>query len=243
MDKEQQWLAKRIGKITASELSSITSASGKIIDGNIDYIRSKRWERNHGFSLPVSSRAMEIGKEQEPYAIAWYREHHPYVKLVYSQELPEIPFWTNPLVPDFGASPDAFSVDELMVLEVKCVVGNSSIEFYYDPDTSFEEKKARVAKDHLDQILGQFISNPNVGIVRLLKYCPQNDDIMQDTDSPLASWRGQVFDFDRKYYEDSIAEMIERINLFNAFISSGMNPSGFKKGIWRVSGGELIQDK
>ena len=141
MDKETRWLQKRLGKITASELSSITSASGKIIDGNIDYIRAKRFERRHGFALPVSSRAMEIGKEQEPYAVEWYRKYHPYVKMVYSQELPEIPFWTNSLVPGFGASPDAFSDDEMVVLEVKCCVGNSTIEFFFDPDTSFEEKR------------------------------------------------------------------------------------------------------
>lgn len=241
--KEDIWLNKRLGKITASELGSITSASGKIIDGNLDYIRSKRFERRHGFSLPVSSRAMELGKLNEPLAVAWYREHHPYVKFVYSQELSEIPFWENPNIPDFGASPDAFTEDEMVVLEVKCVVGNSSIEFYFDTATSYEEKKARVVKEHLDQIIGQFISNPKVGIVRLLKYCPQNDDILMDTDSPLATWRGQVFDFDRKYYEDSIAEMTDRINLFNAFIASDINPSDFKCGEWYLDNEGKLRKK
>lgn len=239
MDREQKWLAQRLGKITASELGSITSASGKIIDGNIDYIRAKRWERNHGFSLPVSSRTMEIGKEQEPYAIEWYRKHNPYVKLIYSQELSEIPFWVNPLVPNFGASPDAFTEDEMIVVEVKCCVGNSTIEFFFDPDTSFEEKLARVAKEHMDQILGQFISNPKVQVVRLIKYCPQNDDILQDTDSPLAEWRGLVFEFERRFYEQSIMDTIERINLFDAMISSGNNPSEFKKDQWCLVDGEL----
>lgn len=239
MDKETLWLNKRLGKITASELGSITSASGKIIDGNIDYIRSKRFERNHGFSLPVSSRAMEIGKEQEPYAIEWYRRHYPNSKIIYSQDLPEIPFWENPLVPNFGASPDAFSEDETMVVEVKCCVGNSTIEFFFDQNTSFEEKKARVAKEHLDQILGQFISNPKVQFIRLIKYCPQNDDILQDIDSPLALWRGLVFEFSRREYEQSIVDTIERINLFNAMIASGTNPSEFKKDQWFVVDGEL----
>lgn len=246
MDKETLWLQQRLGKITASELGSITSASGKIIDGNIDYIRSKRFERNHGFSLPVSSRAMEIGKEQEPYAIEWYRTHYPNVQIIYSQDLPKIPFWENPLVPNFGASPDAFTDDETIILEVKCCVGNSTIEFFFDPNTSFEEKKARVAKEHLDQILGQFISNPNVQVVRLLKYCPQNDDILHDIDSPLAPWRGIVFEFERRYYEQSIADTIDRINLFNAMIASDYNPSEFKKDQWTVVGGELrrvVSDK
>lgn len=240
MDKEQKWLQKRLGKITASELSSITSASGKIIDGTLSYIRSKRFERNHGFALPVSSKEMQIGKEQEPYAIEWYRSNYPQSKVVYSQELPEIPFWTNPLVHDFGASPDAYSPDEMIVLEVKCCVSNGKIEFYFDPATSFEEKKTMAAKEHLDQIIGQFISNPRVMLVRLLKYCPSNDDILQDTDSPLAPWRGIVFEFERKDYEKSIADMIERINLVNAMIDSGRNPSEFKKGDWRVENGRLF---
>lgn len=241
MDKEQKWLAQRLGKITASELGNITSASGKIIDGNIDYIRAKRFERNHGFALPVSSRAMEIGKQQEPYAVAWYRENYPQSKIVYSQELPEIPFWTNPLVPNFGASPDAFSSDEVIVVEFKCTVGNSTIEFFFDPATSFVEKKARVAKEHLDQILGQFVSNEKVGLIRLVKYCPCNDDIIQDLDSPLAPWRGLVFEFERRDYESSIAEMAKRIRLFDAFISSGINPAEFKKGEWSVVDGNLIK--
>lgn len=241
MDKEQVWLQKRLGMITASELGNITSASGKIIDGNIDYIRSKRFERNHGFSLPVSSRAMELGKQNEPMAIEWYRANYPQSKIIYAQDLPEIPFWTNPSVPQFGASPDAFTEDEVIVVEVKCVVGNGSIEFYFDPATSFEEKKSRVAKEHLDQILGQFIANPKVQLIRLLKYCPQNDDILQDLDSPLEPWRGIVFEFERRDYEASIQEMIERIDLFNAFIACGANPSEFKVGVWSLRDGKLVQ--
>lgn len=234
MDKETEWLRKRVGRITASELGSITSASGKIIDGNIDYIRSKRFERNHGFSLPVSSRAMEIGKQMEPMAVEWYRENYPLSEIIYSQDCREIPFWTNPDVPDFGASPDAFTADEALVLEIKTVVGNSAIEFYFDPCTAFEEKKARAAKEHLDQILGQFISNPKVLVIRLLKYCPQIDEVMEDTDNPLAPWRGVVFEFERRHYEQSIMDMTERIRLFNAFIASDINPSAFKSGEWYV---------
>ena len=234
MTKEDQWLQKRLGLITASELGSIVSASGKIIDGNIDYIRSKRFERNHGFSLPVYSHAMEVGKESEPYAIEWYRANYPQYPIIYSQDLPEIPFWTNPDVPGFGASPDALYADETAALEIKTTVGNSTIEFFFDPDTSLEEKKARVWKEHGEQIIGQFLSNPKVLIIRLLKYCPCNDDIIQDTDSPLAPWRGMVFEFERKDYKASIAEMAERIRLFNAFIASGRNPSDFKNGEWFV---------
>lgn len=241
MNKETVWLKKRLGKITASELSNITSASGKIIDGCLDYIRTKRFERNHGFALPVSSKAMEQGKEQEPYAIAWYRENYPQSKIIYSQDLPDIPFWTNPLVPNYGASPDAFTEDEMIVVEIKCVVGNTTIPFFFDPATSFEEKKARVWKDHGDQILGQFIANPKVLVIRLVKYCPCNDDIMADLDGPLEPWRGIVFEFERRDFEQSIVDMADRIRLFDAMIASGINPSDFKKGEWSVVDGKLIK--
>ena len=240
MDKELVWLKKRLGRITASELSSITSSSGRIIDGNISYIRRKRWERNHGFSLPVHSYEMELGKVCEPYAIEWYRENYPESKVVYSQELPEIPFWTTELVPNYGASPDAYSEDESIVIEVKNVVSNTQREFFFDPATSYEEKKSKVWSDHGDQIIGQFISNLKVRKVILIKYCAQIDEVMQDTDSPLAPWRGIVFSFERNDYESSIREMAERIKLFNAFIESDINPSEFKNGVWFVSeNGEL----
>ena len=71
MNKELVWKRKRLGCISASELDDIVSASGKIIDGNLSYIRKKRFERKHGYTLPVSSRPMEIGKEQEPYIAQW----------------------------------------------------------------------------------------------------------------------------------------------------------------------------
>lgn len=234
MTKEDIWLRKRLGKITASEMSSIMSASGRVIDTNVSYIRSKRFERIHNFALPVSSREMELGKQNEPYAIAWYRVNYPQSNIIYSQELDEIPFWENPNVPNFGASPDAFSPDELLEVEVKCTISNGAIEFYFDPATSFEEKKARAAKEHLDQILGQFVANPKVLVVRLLKYCPQNDFIDDDRDSPTAPWRGIVFEFERKDYERSIAQAEQRIKLFNAFIDSRESPSEFKSGEWYV---------
>lgn len=233
MTKEDKWLRKRLGMITASELGDITSASGKIIDSNLSYIRAKRWERKHGFSHPVSARAMDIGNEQEPMIAEWCRKNLGIGEIVYSKELPEIPFWisTDSRV---GASPDAFTPDKRIVIEMKTLVGATSIEFFGDDYTPYEEKKLAVWKDHGDQILGQFISNSAVQEIWLVKYIYQDDDIMADTDSPLASWRGLVFKFDRKDYESSIEEMRERIRLFDAMIDAPINPSEFKKGEWHI---------
>lgn len=240
MDKEQKWLQKRLGMITASELGQITSASGKIIDGNLSYIRAKRWERKHGFTHPVSARAMEIGNEQEPMLFQWAVENLGLGELIYSKDLPEIPFWIASDCP-VGASPDAFTPDNKIVLEFKTLVGATSIEFFGDDYTSYEEKKLAVWKDHGDQLLGQFISNSSVEEIWIIKYIYQDDDIIKDTDSPLAPWRGLVFKFARKDYEASIEEMKYRIILFDKMIDAKVNPADFKKGEWSVVDGKLIK--
>ena len=240
MNKEDIWLKRRLGMITASELGQITSASGRIIDGNVAYIRQKRFERNRGYAIPVSSRAMDIGNETEPMIAEWAKANLDSAKgMVYSKDLPEIPFWVSPDCP-MGASPDAFTPDETVVFEFKTLVGNEATEFFCDPYTSYEEKKARVWKEHGDQMLGQFIAKPSVQTVVLIKYAPQRDDIMADTDTPLAPWRGFVFYFCRKDYEESIRQMRERIILINAMIDKPLSPSEFKSGQWYVSeSGEL----
>lgn len=238
MDKESKWLKRRIGMITASELGQLTSSSGKIIDGNLSYIRAKRWERRHGFTHPVSARAMDIGNEQEPMILEWCKANLPLGEIVYSKDLPEIPFWIATDCP-LGASPDAFTPDMRIVLEFKTLVGATSIEFFGDDSTSYEEKKAAVWKDHGDQILGQFISNSAVEEIWLVKYIYQDDDIMADVDSPLAPWRGLVFEFKRSNYGVSIEELRRRIILFDKMIDAPVNPSDFKKGDWYVENGLL----
>jgi len=241
MTKEEKWMERRVGMITASELGQIMSASGKIIDGNLSYIRAKRFERKHGFSHPVTARAMEIGNEQEPYVIDWCRANLPVGEIVYSKDLPEIPFWVSEDCP-VGASPDAYTEDERIVIEAKTLVGANAIEFFDDEYTPMEEKKLAVWKDHGDQILGQFISNSKIETVLLVKYIYQDDDIMKDLDSPNAPWRGIVFKFERKDYLESIEMMRERIILFDKMIDAPINPSEFKKGEWTVlSNGQLTK--
>lgn len=243
MDKNEVWMEKRCGRITASELGRLVSASGKIIDGNVSYVRSKRFERRHGFALPVSARAMDIGNETEPDIFRWAVENLPEcgpARFVYSKDLPEVPFWVPVDMPMFGASPDAYSEDESVVLEFKTMVGNETVEFFCDERTSMEEKAARVFREHGDQILGLFLSNPKVKTVVLVKYVPQRDDIMKDTTSPLADWRGVAFRFRREDYAESIEDMRKRVLLFDAFIDSDMNPSKMKEG-WELVDGKLVK--
>ena len=69
----------------------------------------------------------------------------------------------------------------------------------------------------------------------LVKYIYQDDDILKDTDSPNAPWRGHVFRFDRKDYEESIEEMRKRIIVFDKMIDAPINPAEFKKGEWYIT--------
>lgn len=237
-------MKERCGRITASELGSLVSASGKIIDGNLSYIRSKRWERERGFALPVSSKAMEMGNQVEPEIFEWAKANLPECQkeeFFYSKDLEAIPFWVPEDMPYFGASPDAFNGSHSIVLEFKALVGNETAEFFMDHHTDYAEKKARVVKEHGEQVFGLFLSDPRVETVCLIKYYPQRDDIDQDTDSPLAPWRGIVFYFHRKDYEASLAAIRERTALVNAMIDSGLNPAEFKSGTWFVKDGKLAK--
>lgn len=225
-EKEYEWLKKRVGCISASELNNLFSLSGKVTEANVDYIRKKRFERKHGYSLNVSSYAMEIGKEQESYAVEWFRENYPqFSDIIHANtDLDEIPFWTVGWA-KFGASPDAFSPDETFVLEVKTVVSNADTDYYADEFTPYVDKYQRVKKEHGNQIAGQFLSNPKVEKIWLLKYIYQRDDDF-DVDSPLEKWRGVVFEFVRSDFE--LEKMKDRIILFDNFIDAPVDPASLK---------------
>lgn len=243
MEKEHKWRLDRCGYITASMLSDITSKSGRIIDGTVSAIRSKRFERKHGYPLQVSSRAMEIGNENEKYVIEWFRSHYPDMPIIYAQEVEEgIPFWSVDWA-KFGASPDAYTPDERIVIECKTVVSNTNIEFFSDEYTSYEEKKLAVWKDHGDQIIGQFLSNPKVEEIWIVKhiYCDEFNEF--EPSDPLADWRGIVFKFARNDYESSIEEMRQRIILIDKMIDAPINASDFKSGEWYVDENGILQQR
>lgn len=242
MANRDEWMQRRCGYLSASMIGDIISASGKIIDGNISAIRKKRFERRFGYSIPFTSSAMEKGTENEPYAVAWFRENHPELPIVYSQELPEIPFWTVDWA-KFGASPDAYSEDGRVIVEFKTVVSATNVEFFADEYTSYEEKKLAVWKEHGAQLLAQLLTSEKAEEVWLVKHIPQFDEIMQDVDSPLASWRGLVFKFRREDFAESLAALKERIVLFDAMIDSHLNPSSFKEGIWYLDQKGTLKQK
>lgn len=237
MEKDILWKLARLGLITASELSDIKSAKGGIIDTNLSYIRKKRFERKHKFALPIHGKALDVGNEQEPYAVEWFRANHPEIEIVYSKDLDYIPFWSVDWA-KFGASPDCFTPDHKIVVELKTVYSNGNVEFFSDEYTSYEEKKAVVLKEHGAQLEGQFLSNDKVEEIWVLKYIYQRDDIMEDQDSPTAEWRGLIFKFKREDFNLDIAK--DDIIMFDKLIDSKINPSEIKKSVKRDESGRII---
>lgn len=226
MDKEQVWKAKRLGCISASELNDLFSRSGKVTEENLKYIRKKRFHRKHKFELPVTGRALDIGREMEHDAVEWVRANYPSLDLVYAQECEEIPFWRVDWA-KFGASPDCFTRDESIVVEIKNCVGNDNVYFFDDEGTTYEEKRADVVKEHGNQLAGQFLSNDKVREIWLVKYIYQRDDVMEDVTSPVEPWRGIVFKFKREDFD--LEAMKDRIILFDKFIDSKDSPSMLKE--------------
>lgn len=225
MDKEQHWLKRRLGYISASELNNLCSKSGKVTKENICYIRRKRFQRKHGFTYPVSGYALDMGKIMEHDAVLWFRENYPEVPIIYSQELSEIPFWTVDWA-KFGASPDCFTEDQSIVVEIKNLVGNNTAEFFDDAYTPYETKKAFVIEEHGNQICGQFLSNEKVQEIWVVKYIYQRDEVDEDIDSPLAPWRGLVFKFRREDFD--LDSTKQRIIKFDNFIDTDQDPNLFK---------------
>ena len=225
MDKERVWKAKRLGCISASELGELFSKSGKVTEGMMGYVSEKRFHRKHKFVLPVTGRALDIGKEMEHDAVEWLRANYPSLDIVYSQELDEIPFWRVDWA-NYGASPDCYTRDERIVIEIKNCVGNSTVYFFDDDYRSEEDKRNDVWKEHGNQMAGQFLSNPKVEEIWLVKYIYQRDDIMEDLDSPLAPWRGKIFKFKREDFDLEATK--DRIILFDKFIDSKENPRDLK---------------
>lgn len=221
-EKEREWLNRRAGFISASELHNLFSASGKFIDGMVDYCRHKRFERKHGYVIPFTSRAMEIGKEQERYAYEWLKANVDELKdsLLYAQDQSEIPFWT---VPDlhFGASPDTFTIDRRIIVEIKTVVGIGETEYWDDDTIPYDEKRDLVLREHGAQLAGQLLSSPVTEEIWLVKYLYQNDDIDKDMDSPVAPWRGWLFKFHRDQFD--LDALYDRIADFDAMIDSRRN--------------------
>lgn len=237
--KEYEWHKKRIGCISASELSQLMpgAKSDKWSQGNLTYLYKIQRQRTlNQPAPPVFSRTMQEGIEAEPYAVAWLRANTDMRIAHCSVDFPKKIFVKTKW--GLGCSPDVYEIamrdfvnefkivldSELQInslIEIKCVAGEESTNFYFSPTISFEKKRMRAFDEHRDQMAGQLLAHEGVDIVRLVKYDPQDDNDPFDLRSPLDPSRGILFDYTRAEFGIYLDTIKERVVFADAYLESG----------------------
>jgi hypothetical protein len=243
--QEYQWHLEKVGYLSASRAADLLSKSGKWIEGNIDYLYELQYQRLTGEpEPPISARPMQIGIDNEPYAIAWMRENYPLLNILHCDKDFDKKIFEKPW-PDvmFGASPDAFIMSQPFagdlsdegkivynqrvidgiceLLEVKCLVSRKMTARYLSPTLPFALKKAMALKEHGDQMAAQLLAYPKVEKIRLLKYSPQMDDNEFDLRDVTDPTRGIVFEFTRSELVAEMHILEGRIRYADAYLNSG----------------------
>lgn len=242
MDENKQWLSERTGYISASRLSDLMT-KGRSKDkawgeSAISYLEQLSYERAFGklyaqnanpLSAPYTgyhtdSAALRFGRENEPYAVEWIRQNLNSKVRYYETDFERKPFCTVPWA-KYGATPDCDAPDAngnpKAIYEIKCTFSDGAVYKYFCPNRSTERKIEDVKKEHLDQILGQFLACPTVEVIFLVKYNPPRDeydwDLMDVTDPQRGCW----FIFERAAYQKELEEMKERIIFADMHLNSG----------------------
>ena len=227
--KEKQWLLDRVGYLSASRLDDLMSkgrSKDKLWgDTAINYlyeIERQRWLKEP--PVPKFAAPMEFGKEQEPYAVEWLRENVGGIIQHCDQDFNDKIFqkvtWAK-----FGASPDAFAVNENGVIEalieIKTVYGEKEKCKYFSPSKPFESKKAMALDEHRAQMAGQLLAYPEVDVIWLVKYDGQSEwefDLRSTTDIS----RGIVFRFTRAEFGSYLDEVKDRIIKADGYLDKGL---------------------
>jgi len=243
--KEIDWHIAKAGYFSASRIKNLMSKSGKFTEGNIDYLYEIQQQRTTKEpEPPIFAKPMQLGIENEPYAIEWVRENTPHRVLHCDKDFRDKIFEKTDY--GFGASPDAFIVpaetefdkddsgllyydshviDNISaLLEVKCVVGRKECNWYYSPTVPFEKKRAGAFGEHREQMAAQLLCYPMVNNIYLLKYRPQIDDNPWDTTDVLAPERGLLFEFTREEFGTYLDEIKERIVFSDNYLKEGLDP-------------------
>lgn len=240
--KEEKWLKERIGFISASEVDKLMSKSGKWTQGNITYlykIQRQRFLKEP--APPVFSRIMQIGTENEPYAVEWIRVNMGWIVVHCDKDLSEKAFVKTDW--GLGSSPDAYLVEDAFsdnlghiiaakikaLIEIKCVVGEETTNYYFSPTVPFEKKRLRAFDEHRDQMAAQLLTHPFVNTIYLMKYDPQDDENPWDLRPVLDESRGLLFEFSRDEFGSYLDEMKERVTFANDYLNSGKDLDDIQK--------------
>ena len=243
-NKEIEWLKKKIGCFSASEIHLLMSKSGKFTEGNKTYLyKIERQRYLNQPAPPVYSRNMEIGIANEVYVIAWLRENTDRIIRHCDKDYDEKIFVRTDW--GLGSSPDAYEIEtrsikdgqgvivatqerNVALIETKVVTGEETTNFYFSPTVPFERKRLRTFEEHREQMAGQLLTHPLIDDIKLVKYDPQNDDDPFDLRPVLDPSRGIIFEFTRKEFGSYLDEMKERVMFANQYLDA-------KKDIERIN--------
>lgn len=261
MSKELDWKRSKAGYFSASELSRLMSKSDGWTDANIAYLYEKQYEReNELLVYTPENRNFRKGKENEPYAVAWMREHKADMGEIFHCD---VDFDDKLFVrTDFGYgfSPDIIIVPPgkpvtilvpmvgenfageylrklwesrtFEVVEVKSMVGNEERSRLTSKTYPYDKKRMRVWLEHKWQIVGQFVGFPELETVHLLKYDSMDEDNDTDDRSVLDERRGILFTFKRSEAGKAIDYAIERLKFAHEFLEAGEDPDNINE-FWK----------
>lgn len=232
--KEEKWLKERIGFISASEVDKLMSKSGKWTQGNITYLyKIQRQRYLQEPAPPIFSKIMQVGTENEPYAVEWIRKNMGWDIAHCDKDFTEKVFVKTDW--GLGSSPDAYLQDNIIkneqgetvcasikaLIEIKCVVGEETTNYYFSPTVPFEKKRLRAFDEHWDQMAAQLLTHPSIDTIYLMKYDPQDDENPWDLRPVLDKSRGLLFQFSREEFGLYLDEMKERVTFANDYLNSG----------------------
>lgn len=219
--KQENWLRRKIGVISASELHLLMSKSGKWTKENLSLLYKIQRQRFLKEPAPqINARNFELGHEHEPYAIKWLEKNYGW-SIQYASDMDEIPFIINDY--GLGASPDAYrvGVSPMEIIEIKTVVGATELNWLFSPTVPFDKKRVHVYELHKDQIAGLLNTHPYVNNVYLVKYDPQLDENDFDLRDAMHIDRGLVFSFTREEMGSYLEAVEKRVKEAEAGLASG----------------------
>lgn len=236
--KESIWLKKKIGCFSSSNLDLLMPGKGnKWTDTNKNYLyKIQRQRLLNEPAPPIHARTMDIGIQNEPYAIEWLRENTTSTIKHCDSDYPEKIFVRTEW--GLGSSPDAYEVKlsqlcnekhevvyeaekKLSLIEIKVTAGEETTNFYFSPTVPFDRKRMRAFDEHRDQMAGQLLTHPDIDVVKLMKYDPQLDDNEFDLRSPVDKTRGIVFEFTRAEFGTYLDTVEQRVRFADEYLKSG----------------------
>lgn len=230
-DREYKWHLKRIGKITASEVDNIMTASGRWTQTAVSYLYKIQRQRTIREPAPIkNAKSLKWGQQNEADAIEWLREN--FLKGQYKRytifhcdldgdEKIFIEGENN-----FGGSPDAYLMKGghiVAYIEIKCVYGEEETNRIFSPTVQYEKKRMRVFEEHRWQLAGQMALPNAPDKIFLMKYDAQDVFNEFDLRSPVDPSRGLLFEFSREELAPYIEKLKVRVTFANKCLEDGID--------------------